>query len=88
LISWKERKGALKVEMRFSVCDLVVFGHYLSRTLHPVEDKLAPIRNIVYGVGSKFYVKSANDVCAVLLDDKNNSFTISLEKLDTLFEVI
>lgn len=72
----------------FSVCDLQVMGYYLTRTLHPIEAKLAPIRNIVYGVGSGFTVISQNEVCVVIADLEGNKFTLSLEKVDTLFEEI
>lgn len=72
----------------FSVCELQVFGYYLQRTLHPIEGSILPIRNIIYGVGSKFTVETSNDVSAVIVDDTGNKFLMSVEKISTLFEEI
>lgn len=72
----------------FSVCDLQVMGPCLDRTLHPLDLKLAPIRSIVYGVGSKFVILREGETRSALCDENLNHFTLSNEKISVLFEEI
>jgi predicted permease len=72
----------------FNVCDLVVMGYYLERTLRPIDKQLAPTRNIVYGIASPFMVVSKNEKTTQIKDSSENWFVLGNDLIDVLFEEI
>lgn len=63
-------------------------GYYLERTLRPIDKKLAPNRNIVYGIACPFTVISKNEKTTQIKDSSENWFVLGNDLIDSLFEEI